>query len=69
VFDQLGLTQVDKTLRQPLAYSEALVDLPQQQRPALAAQAAPAEIRGHFAPSQALKLEKKLLTLCHSEVL
>jgi hypothetical protein len=69
VFDKLPLTQVGKTPCQCPADSQALIDLPQQQCPAVTAQPAPTEICGHFTPSQALKLEKLLLTLCHSEVL
>ena len=53
-----------RSLRHGGSETDRLIGLPQQHRPAVAAQMAPAKIDGHLPAAQRLKVERGLLTVC-----
>ena len=64
VVNETPVAPVRETPRQCPGHTKACVDLPKQQHPAITGQRASRKIRHHFSRTEALKLERSLLTLC-----
>jgi hypothetical protein len=63
------IPQISKATAEPGTELQALINFPKKQGSAIAGEVASRKIRLHFAPSQGLKLEFGLTTLCLPVVL
>jgi hypothetical protein len=66
MLDKPPIPPIAEAVGQPSRQSQATIELPQQQHPAVARQRATGKISHHFARAQVLKLERSLLTVCRS---
>ena len=64
VLDKAPIASIAKARRQRAGHAQPVVDLAQEQHPAVAAQMPARKVHHHFARSKVLKEQRLLLTVC-----